>query len=811
MASDMPAGPKQETAPQAVCGGLDCDRNEFDTGLSTLQITKNAQGFRGIPQDPTLEPTPAPTPESTEVKNVTCRFQLLVDEHEIGQVKPTEDGLEYALCRTDEMQIYYLLLDNATKDLLPGDKVALTLEEVTHQSTVEGTKPSLETQNMPLYKVLRARPSENLNLAASRRNNQIKEFIVLTILCKYNDHAPDYTSERQAELDLFATPSDMGAGSFRGSMAHMTKIATYGKVILPRSKAKTVTVQMGSNWGSVSNCPIFDIAKQALRKLREQHPSINPDKFTTREFFIPSTPSQGCQAWAGRADLGCGHPSILPNLGGCDAWYRAPGSFVRAHELGHNLGLMHAGGESGGQGSTMVEYGDRSAAMGASFRFSSFIASSRFFLGVLGNGMVDRSNGAAKPLTLGSISLPLGQTGADAIAIRMHCPRCVPKVSQHANNKGGYIWVSFRGDEGYSAIQNGGLEERFQNKVYVHLARKFSNPRASTGSELWKVLQVGEAYRPDNLQHTIYVCSIVEDLAKIAVGSSVADASTKCGGTLQPVAIRWSTHPDKCLDIAGGRNKDGTNVQLWDCPKGTHENMQFLIPPTGVGRIQWAKHPTKCLDVRRGETNNGANLQIWSCTTSDENPNMQFVFPSVQGPIVWATHKSKCVDVGGGRTRTGTNIQMWDCHDGGNQQFIKIGTEIRFKPKNVPGYFLRHRSGEAWLDKADNSNVFRMDSSFIVRSGLAGSGSISFESKNFPNHFLRHLHRNILLHKYDGSSLFRKDASFYVRSPLFHSSGFNSYESYNLPNHYLRHMGFRLRVDKLAGGVFRQDATWKLE
>jgi len=104
-----------------------------------------------------------------------------------------------------------------------------------------------------------------------------------------------------------------------------------------------------------------------------------------------------------------------------------------------------------------------------------------------------------------------------------------------------------------------------------------------------------------------------------------------------------------------------------------------------------------------------------------------------------------------------------------------------------------------------------MDSSFIVRSGLAGSGSISFESKNFPNHFLRHLHRNILLHKYDGSSLFRKDASFYVRSPLFHSSGFNSYESYNLPNHYLRHMGFRLRVDKLAGGVFRQDATWKLE
>jgi len=345
---------------------------------------------------------------------------------------------------------------------------------------------------------------------------------------------------------------------------------------------------------------------------------------------------------------------------------------------------MHGGGDDAGRRSTFVEYGDPTAAMGASYRFSSYIASSRFFLGVLGlggGGVVDWSNGADKPLTLQSKSLPLGQTGAEAVAIRIKCPTCVPKVSAHAHKVGGYIWVSFRGDEGYSAIQNRGLEKVFQNKVYVHLAREFSNSRANQGTELWKVLAVGESYRPANLQFTIYVCSIVEDLAKVTVGSSVGDASSKCAGTLRPQAIRWATHPDKCLDIAGGANRDGTNIQLWDCvSNGEHENMQFLVPLSGTGRIQWAKHPTKCLDVSAGNTNNGANLQIWSCKSADENPNMQFLVPSEQGPIRWATHRNKCIHVSGGGTKTGTNIQMWDCDDNGENPNMKFTMRKPLRP-----------------------------------------------------------------------------------------------------------------------------------
>lgn len=662
----MPMHQKMNVMAEVPCGvapfleepGKDCSPRQLHRGL---QLTPRiAVATMALVTVALLGPAAAEV-----IKDVNCRFELMVDDNDAGKLKQTEDGLKYALCVTEEIKVYYLLADSTTDKLPPGDSVSLTIVEVTHSSPTIGPKPPWEMQGTPLYKVLSAQTRAGRTRAGGRK----QEMHILTILCSYNDHSPDYITEHQAELDLFATPSDLAAGDFHGSTADMIKKATYGKVTMPRSKAKTVTVRMGSNWASVSGCPYYAIAAQALQKLKEQHPSINPEMFHSRELFIPRSPNGGC-TWGGLGNLGCAHPSILPGLGGCLAWYRFGGPFIRAHELGHNLGLMHAGGDKAGRLSNFVEYGDPQAAMGASYRFSSFIASSRFFLGALRTAkgeVVDWSNGASTSLNLGSKSLPLGQAGEDAVAIKMWCPRCVPKVSKHVHNVGGYIWVSFRGNEGYSAVQNKGLQARFQNKVYVHLARKVNNLRYNAGSELWKVLETGDSYQPEGLQHTIHVCYIMYDLAQVSVGRSAADASSKCS-PLRPLAIRWATHPDKCLDVSGGVNRDGTNIQLWDCvDNGEHENMKFLMPLSGrmTGRIHWAKHPDKCLDVSAGNTGNGANLQIWTCTSIHEHPNMRFTLPQTQGPIKWSTHPNKCIDVSRGRTVTGTNIQMWDCANGG--------------------------------------------------------------------------------------------------------------------------------------------------
>jgi len=134
----------------------------------------------------------------------------------------------------------------------------------------------------------------------------------------------------------------------------------------------------------------------------------------------------------------------------------------------------------------------------------------------------------------------------------------------------------------------------------------------------------------------------------------------------KPFPVRWTTHPETCIDVAGGEYRNGASVATWDCtasgsiPSGTHFNMQWTLPPSGTGVIRWTPHPDKCFQVAGGSTANGANLEMWDCDKTD--PNQQFTIPtSESGPIKWATHPDKCVDVDGGKTGNRVNIQMQDC------------------------------------------------------------------------------------------------------------------------------------------------------
>jgi len=136
--------------------------------------------------------------------------------------------------------------------------------------------------------------------------------------------------------------------------------------------------------------------------------------------------------------------------------------------------------------------------------------------------------------------------------------------------------------------------------------------------------------------------------------------------------VKWATHPEFCFDIAGGRQKSGTNLQIWHC-NGTHEEWrQFTMPTSGEGPIHWAAHPEDCVDVSEGKQDNGVNVQMWLNDCSHDN--MQFIMPEGgRGPLRWALHPDKCVDIDGGKTGDATNIKLWDCEEGGehpNQVFI---------------------------------------------------------------------------------------------------------------------------------------------
>ncbi len=88
---------------------------------------------------------------------------------------------------------------------------------------------------------------------------------------------------------------------------------------------------------------------------------------------------------------------------------------------------------------------------------------------------------------------------------------------------------------------------------------------------------------------------------------------------------------------------------------------------------------------------------------------------------------------------------------------------------NYPGHYLRHQDFRLRLQRLSteaDKDLFRRDASFRVTAGLADSRGISLESLNFPDHFIRHRNFHLYLDKNDDSRLFREDATFLVRQPF---------------------------------------------
>lgn len=59
------------------------------------------------------------------------------------------------------------------------------------------------------------------------------------------------------------------------------------------------------------------------------------------------------------------------------------------------------------------------------------------------------------------------------------------------------------------------------------------------------------------------------------------------------------------------------------------------------------------------------------------------------------------------------------------------------RSRNYPNSYVRHQNFRVRVDPSDNSDLFKRDATFCTRPGLGGSG-VSFEALNMPGHFVRH-------------------------------------------------------------------------
>ncbi|WP_433055105.1 RICIN domain-containing protein [Dactylosporangium sp. CS-033363] len=113
------------------------------------------------------------------------------------------------------------------------------------------------------------------------------------------------------------------------------------------------------------------------------------------------------------------------------------------------------------------------------------------------------------------------------------------------------------------------------------------------------------------------------------------------------------TASNRCVDVSGGRDADGTKVQLWDCHGGPEVRWSW----NGSALVN-AK-TGKCLDVSGGRTASGTIVQLWTCL-GNAAQQWQFVNGNLKNP-----NSGKCLDASGGGTANGTQLIIWDC---GNAQ-----------------------------------------------------------------------------------------------------------------------------------------------
>ncbi|MFC3993333.1 ricin-type beta-trefoil lectin domain protein [Actinoplanes siamensis] len=133
---------------------------------------------------------------------------------------------------------------------------------------------------------------------------------------------------------------------------------------------------------------------------------------------------------------------------------------------------------------------------------------------------------------------------------------------------------------------------------------------------------------------------------------------TGLGGGSSPTGTIRGAGSNRCLDVNGQSQADGTVVQIWDCNGGANQTW------TATSSNQLTVYGNKCLDAPSASA--GGQVRIWSCTGA---ANQQWRL-NADGTIT-GVQSGLCLDVTGAGTANGTAVGLWTCNGGSNQRWIR--------------------------------------------------------------------------------------------------------------------------------------------
>ncbi|MEU9322500.1 glycoside hydrolase family 43 protein [Streptomyces canus] len=185
---------------------------------------------------------------------------------------------------------------------------------------------------------------------------------------------------------------------------------------------------------------------------------------------------------------------------------------------------------------------------------------------------------------------------------------------------------------------------------------------------------------------------------------------------------------------------------------------------------------------------------------------MPVVTTDPSNPATYQKPASGSYNMGGTKKRHGWIMNLTAAEESRVLARWPNTTPNRLQSYNFQDRYVRHTNFDMRIDQKVSTSE---DSQFRMRTGLAGTGTVSFESVNFPGYFLRHSAFDFQLAYNDGTTQFAADATFRQVAGLADSS-WSSFQSYNHPDRYIRHYAYYLKLDPITTATARSDATFRV-